>query len=246
MEVHSKGRSQNHVDACDIRRDLYRKRGFRIASISQLVSGIVTMLLALTAIGCAGALQTVGLVSGGSLKDAEYDGLEGQRVAIVCVSDSSSYGAGTEADLLAHEVATLLSAEVKDIKLVRASEVADWVDRNGWDQIDYREVGQGVKADRVVAIDLEGFRLHQDQTLYKGRVNITISVLDMQKQGAQVFRRSLLEFSFPRTGFVHSTDVSETRFRRTFISVVAEQLARHFYKYDVFDKSVHDGAFVLQ
>ena len=196
--------------------------------------------------GCQMFLSTVGFMSGGDLSDAAYSGLEGQRVAIVCLSDSSSYGDGTETRQLARGVAALMSEYVPGIKIVSSSEVEDWVDRNGWDQIDYRQVGQGVKADRVVAIDLEGFRLHQDPTLYKGQANIRLTVFDMQNPSNHVFRHELPDLSYPRTGVVHASDVSESKFRRQFIKILSEQVARHFYKYDGYAKSAHDGAFVLE
>jgi len=207
---------------------------------------LTLLLLAVSTAGCQMFLSTVGLMSGGNMADAAYDGLEGQRVAIVCLSDSSSYGSGTESSLLASSVATLLAENVAEIEVVSASEVADWVDRKGWDQIDYRQVGQGVKADRVVAIDVEGFRLHQDPTLYKGEASLTVTVFDMQNPRNHVFRRSLPELSYPRTGVVHASDVSESKFRRQFIKILSEQVARYFYKYDALARSALDGAFVLE
>ena len=46
---------------------------------------------------------------------AEYAGLKGKRVAVVCVSEDSSYGTGSESLLLAREVEPLLSEAVAEI-----------------------------------------------------------------------------------------------------------------------------------
>ena len=211
-----------------------------------LVSRLMLLLPIASAAGCQMFLSTVGMMSGGDLADAAYGGLAGQRVAIVCLSDSSSYGDGTEARQLASRVGVLLTESVPDIKVVSSSEVEDWVDRRGWDRIDYRQVGLGVKADRVVAIDLQGFHLRQDPTLYKGRASVTLTVYDMQDSANYAFRRRMPDLRYPTTGVVHSSDVTEAKFRRQFIKVLSEQVARHFYKYDAYAKSANDGAFVIE
>lgn len=111
--------------------------------------------------GCVGLLSTMRWISGANFSPAEYDGLKEKRVAVVCVSEDSAYGTGSESLLLSREVSSILQKNVKKIDLVRADEIADWIDREGWDQIDYREIGRGVKAERVVAIGLAGFSIRE-------------------------------------------------------------------------------------
>jgi hypothetical protein len=201
-------------------------------------SALVTSCLAATLIcsaGCNLLLTQLGYWSGGNLISAEYAGLEKQRVAVICVSDNASYGVGTESEMLARGVGNILNEHVKEIDLVRQDEIADWIDKNDWSEVDYREVGKGVKADRIVAIDLAGFRLYEGQSLYRGRASVTITVYDLSNGGKEVFRRPLPEIKFPANGVYHSSETSEAAFRRAFIKVIAEQIARYFYDYDMLD-----------
>jgi hypothetical protein len=192
--------------------------------------------------GCVGMLAQMGYWTGANLIPAEYEGLENERVAVICVSSNASYGVGIEAELLARGVSSILKENVKGIDLVEHDEIADWVDKNDWDEVDYREVGRGVKASKVVAIDLSGFRLYEGQTLYRGRAVVTVTVLDIEEGGKEAFRRQLPEIKFPTTGVYHSSETSETAFRRAFLQVVARQVGHYFHDYDPIDRYNRDPA----
>jgi hypothetical protein len=139
-------------------------------------------------------------------------------------------------------VSQLLSERVPEIEIVPASEVADWVDKNDWDSVDYREVGSGVKADRVVAIDLAKFSLHHDQVLYKARASVTVTVYDMTAAGKEVFKRHLPEIVYPATGYYQTSETSEVEFRRDFLRKLAHQSSRFFFTYDRLNESNLDPA----
>lgn len=192
--------------------------------------------------GCNLLLMQLGLLSGGGLVPPEYEGLEGQRVAVVCVSDSAIYGVGHEAELLARSTARMLGDRVKKIEIIRHDEIDDWIDKNDWNELDYREVGKGVKADRVVAIDLAGFRLHESQTLYRGQASVTVKVLDMTQGGKEVFRRTLPDIKFPANGVYHSTETTEEAFRRAFLQVISQQVSRFFFEHDLSENFGRDPA----
>jgi hypothetical protein len=149
---------------------------------------------------------------------------------------------GVEAEFLARGVSTILEENVKGIDLVAHDEIADWVDKNDWDEVDYREVGRGVKATKVVAIDLSGFRLYEGQSLYRGRAVVTVTVLDIEDGGKEAFRRQLPEIKFPTAGVYHSSETSEMAFRRAFIQVIARQVGQYFHNYDAADRFGRDPA----
>jgi hypothetical protein len=210
----------------------------RLAPIAIVLIGVIA------ANGCAGLMTTMRWMGGDNLMPAEYDELKEKRVAVVCVSDNLSYGTGAESVLLAREVSSILRRNVEDIELVSAEEIADWIDREGWDEIDYREIGRGVKADRVVAIDLARLSIREGSSLYRGRADITVSVYDMEDGGHEMFRKTLPEFSFPATGPHPVGDLSEVQFRRAFLETLSEHVARYFYAYDVAEDYSRDSAFL--
>lgn len=203
---------------------------------------LVTLSLLMVNAGCVGLLAQMGYWTGANLVPAEYDGLEDQRVAVVCVYKKASYGVGVEAELLARGVERMLKENVEKITVIGQDEIADWVDKNDWDEIDYSEVGRGVKADKIVAIDVSDFQLYEGQSLYRGRAKVLVRVFDMTEGGKEAFRRQLPEIKFPITGVYHSSETSETEFRRSFLEVIARQVGRYFYDYDMAERYGRDPA----
>src|SRR5687768_164947 len=191
---------------------LHRHNSRSNCRIRTFVAAGLLFILVTANTGCVGFLAQLGYWTGGNLVPAEFDGLEGERVAVVCVSSNAAYGVGVEAELLSRGVDSILKENVEKIDIVGQDEIADWVDKNDWDEIDYREVGQGVKADKVVAIGISDFRLYEGQTLYRGRANVKVTVFDMKDGGKEVFRRQLPEVRFPNAGVYHSSETSETAF----------------------------------
>ena len=185
----------------------------------------------LTLPGCVGvAAQLLNVIHGNKIK-AAYNGLEGKRVAIVCVSAESAYGPDNASHQLANALAMKLTHEDLDIELIHQSEIENWLDSN-WDDIDYVEIGRAVHADRVIAVDVETLSIHEGSTLYKGRSNQTVKVFDMEQGGKVVFQSGHREFEFPKTHGQPTTSVSERQFQSFFITEMANDIARYFYDYD--------------
>lgn len=193
--------------------------------------------------GCIGFLSNmVYWAKGGHKVPAAYDGLAGKKVAVVCVSSSNAFGPTALSDMVEQAVTTILQERCAEIDLIHHDEVADWVDNNDWDQVDYRDIGRGVNADVVLAIDLDNVSLHEGRTLYKGRADVTVKVYDMADDGKIVFRREIPEFSFPTNGARHSTELSEAQFRRLFVLVLAQQVTKYFYDYQFDEDFARDTA----
>ena len=178
--------------------------------------------------GCGPVATIAWLIHGPEMIPAEFDGLKGKRVAVVCLDANSLSGPGGEADAVAKAVALTLQRNVPDIKMVRQNEVADWLDSHGDDVTDYRDVGRGVKADMVVGIDLLSFNLHEGQTLLKGRCKVGVKVYDMKKGGELVYESAPKEISWPENGARHVTE-NEANFRTNFTYMLADRIARDFY-----------------
>ena len=183
--------------------------------------------------GCGPVATIAWLIHGPEMVPAEFEGLKGKRVAVVCLDSNSLGGPGGEADTVAKAVGILLSKNVSDIRTVRPTEVADWLDSHGDDVTDYRDVGRGVKADMVIGIDLLAFNLHEGKTLLKGRAKVGVKVYDMKKgRGELVYESSPKEIAWPENGARHVTE-NEANFRTIFVGMLAERIARDFYPVEI-------------
>lgn len=175
--------------------------------------------------------------------DAEYDGLREQRVVVVCrQTNNLEYRNSGVAKQLSSAVSRKLRDNVKKITVVSQTEVDDWLDNNELDS--YVEVGKALDADMVVAIDLDNFSLFQGTTLYQGQASADIAVYDVAT-GDVVFERNPLDTLYPPTNPIpRETTVSEAAFRRVFVSVLSDQIARTFYAYDSRQANKTDVYFV--
>jgi hypothetical protein len=214
----------------------------RSTNLIVLLAGLAAAVMLVAAPGCS-LLPTVAFWINGNNIDAKFNGLVDKRVAVVCLDANSLKGPGSEADNIAKAVARSLAYNVKDIKLVRQSEVADWFDNHDQDVADYADIGRGVKADMVVGIDLEGFSIHEGQTLLKGRAALVTRVYDMQRGGEVVYESSQREITWPESGARHVTE-NEANFRVAFIQTLATKIAHEFYAYDAAEDFGVDAAFL--
>jgi hypothetical protein len=181
--------------------------------------------------GCTFLTQVVSSLGAPEMTPAKFHGLEGKRVAVVVFDVNSLYGPSGEADLLARAISTQLGLKVKNIQMVKQSEIHDWIDQQDQTQTDFRDVGRGVKADMVVGVDLKGISTRDVGTLLKGRANVAVKVFDMSKGGEVVYETPPTDVEFPETGARHVTE-SEANFRTMFIQILAERVARDFYAHD--------------
>jgi hypothetical protein len=197
-----------------------------------LLAGVSAVCLLIAPAGCGPIATIAWLIHGPEMIPAEFDGLKGKKVAVVCLDGNSLSGPGGEADTVAKAVAMTLQKNVQDIKVVRQTEVADWLDSHGDDITDFRDVGRGVKADMVVGIDLLSFSLHEGQTLLKGTSRVGVKVYDMQKGGELVYEKSPAKIAWPENGARHVTE-NEDQFRTVFIGMLAERISRDFYPFEL-------------
>lgn len=191
---------------------------------------LAVTLLALCAGGCVSALFTPIYLLKGNNIEAEFKELKGKRVAVVCRPlVIMKYRNANVAKDLAREVSLLLKKNVPKIQVIEHGKVAEWMDENTWEE--YVEVGKAVGADTVVGIDLERFDLLLGQTVYQGRANVTLTVYDC-KIGKDVFSKGLPQVTYPANHVVSTLNKPEVDFRREFVSILADHIARHFYDHD--------------
>lgn len=190
---------------------------------------VMAALCAVSLGGCS-TLGTIAYLVQPNDVPAEYNGLRGKHVAVVCKPivelEFSDAGSGRE---LANIVGSLIEQNVRKTRVIGQQEVARWADENDW--VDYPTLGKALDADMVVGIDLEQFRMHEGSTLYRGRAAAHVRVFDV-KNKTVVFERRIDDFAYPGDSAVPATDRSETQFRAMFLQVLARRVTRLFHPHD--------------
>jgi ABC-type uncharacterized transport system auxiliary subunit len=212
----------------------------RLSVRQQIAIALVLAVAALPLIGCQSAMVTAMYLIKGNVVDPEFAELKGKKVAVVCrPMVALQYRNSSVARDLAQQVSSLLEKNVPKIHMVDQRKVNKWSDENTWEE--YRDVGKALKADMVVGIDLESFTIFQGQTLYQGKANAAVAVYDCQKNGKKVFEKTLPQSVYPPNAGVPTSERLEGDFRREFVAVLADQVARHFYEHDPYPDMAQDS-----
>lgn len=161
---------------------------------------------------------------------AEFGGLRGKHVAVVCrpIVELEFSDAGSSREL-AGIVGSLIGQNVRHVKIIGQREVARWIDEN--DSVDYDTLGKALGANMVIGIDLEAFRMHEGSTLYRGRASAVVRVVDVASRET-LFEERIEDFAYPGNGAVPAADRSESQFRAMFLQVLGRRIARLFHSSD--------------
>ena len=188
---------------------------------------LVTAMVATA--GCTGPLLTAMYLAGGMDTPAEFKGLHKKKVVVVCRPlVQLKYTDMNASKLIGAEVGKLLAKYARST-IVDQAKVAEWLDNNASD--DYVEIGRALGAEMVVGIDLLDFDIHQGQTLYQGKADYDLKVYDC-KTGSVVFEKSPDPSVWPPNSGIPTSEKQQSQFRRQFVGVLAEEVARHFYSHD--------------
>ena len=209
-------------------------------TLGRLTGTLILAAFCIASIGCRFAPVLIHAWKG-HLVEAKYDGLEGRRVAVVCLSDANIY-----ASELAVGVERFLRRHVPRIEIVPQSKIYAWQDTNEWDELDYQRLGEGIEADVLVAIELSSFRLYDGQTMYKGRATAVTTVYDVANGDEAVFQSPTTEHVFPANAAYATTDMSEDKFRRQFMVSLAREIAKDFHAYSLTDDFAVDPTLVAR
>ncbi|MGI9474276.1 MAG: hypothetical protein ACR2NZ_22230 [Rubripirellula sp.] len=200
---------------------------------------------ALLPTGCLGLASNLMHAVGVDMIPPEYEGLEDMTVAIVTVSDSSQYANDVAAHDLSRKVSEILTNHIKDITLVRGDKIEHWRDINGWDSLDFNEIGEGVDAQKVIGIEMSNLRLRDGATLYRGRSDVSVSVIDVAT-GKVEYTKSFDEYTYPSVAGQYTSETTETKFRKLYLSMLAKEIGRSFHPYDLSDRIAADSKIASQ
>jgi hypothetical protein len=194
---------------------------YRLLGAALLAAGIAVSP------GCIGFMSHMMWWMGADTIPAEFPGLKGKRVAVVCESPQSSFGPDADADMLAREIEKLLRYSDMKIELVKQDQVAAWLDQHGTHQVDYKQLAKALKVERVVVVKLKSFSYHENATIYQGQADYTVSVFDAA-EGGMVYDEHQPDFTYPEKGGAHITEMPEAKFRLEFIKWLANDVAQRF------------------
>ena len=182
--------------------------------------------------GCGAVLATgMYVIQGGNMVPPEFDGLEDEKVVVVCRPPSSNeYRHAGASRAVSQKVSELLVDHLKDSDVVAPREVDNWLDECDWS--DFKELAKAVHADKVVYIEMNDFELFKGKTLYQGHADVSVTVYDMRNNGKLAWDRHIGEILYPTNSGIPAQDKPEKQFEREFVNIVATRVAENFYKHD--------------
>jgi len=201
----------------------------------------LTMVCLVSSVGCMGGLAQLLYVIKGHKIPAEYNDLEGKKVAVICISDASAYGPDTLTDTISKLVSMKLQSGVKGIKVIPAKTIEDWADRNAWDEADFNAIGEGVEADVVVGIQISDYSIKEGSTLYQGRCEMTATVFDIKNDGQVSYSIGPDEFQFPEQPRP-AIQTNDRKFEAVYLAKLAEFISRRFCAYDRMEMVAEDAS----
>jgi hypothetical protein len=211
-------------------------RNFGVMLLAALIGG---MLIASQS-GCVNALAGAMYIIKGNDVDPEFPGLKSKRVAIVCRPVVElQYTTGNVHAEIARQLGILLRQHQSKIQIIDAQKVSEWTDEHEWTE--FNEIGEALDADMVVGIDLEHFSIYQGQTLYQGKAQVAVQVIDMKDHGKVAFESHMPQLVYPPNTGVPTSEKPEEEFRRQFIKVLADRIGRYFYPHDATQDFARDS-----
>jgi hypothetical protein len=216
----------------------------RSGSLVWIACGAIFSGAALLQAGCT-PLATVMHAVGVDRIPAEYDGLKQSTVAVITLTDSSQYSNDVSSRELSRFVGEILTKEVRGVQLVREDKIEQWRDVNGWDSLDFDTIGKGVGAQKVIGIELANLRLRDGATLYRGRSDVVINVIDAETGNVE-YSRTLEEYTYPHVAGQYTSETSEPKFRKLYLRMLAEEIGRSFHPYDLTDRIAADSRIASQ
>lgn len=210
------------------------------ARIGRLLLLVVAGVMIVSSTGCIGAMAQILYVIRGHKTPAEFEGLAGKKIAVVVVSDASAYGADTLTYTVGKAISIDLANNLKKSSVVPPSRIEAWMDQNGFEESDFLEIGRGVDAEMVVAVEVGSYTIHDGATMFKGQSDLTVSVYDV-KRDQMVFSKGPREFVFPKTGRPR-IQTSDRKFEQFYLARMTKHISHLFYSHDQLDSIAEEAA----
>ncbi|MBI9015987.1 MAG: hypothetical protein JEZ07_01880 [Phycisphaerae bacterium] len=175
-------------------------------------------------------------IFGGTSKkvDAEYEGLEGKKIAIFMIAGSNiEYEYSMEMRNLPLTAANLIGKHVKDVSFVDANEI--WKDKfsneTEWISKPISTLAKQFGAERVIYIEFYDFTIYAENSinLLQGQARATVKIYEIDSdQPDRIVHETRITteyFSEPRL----KNPEQESRVRSGIVAKFADELAKKFY-----------------
>ena len=205
-----------------------------------LITAAATTFL-LTTVGCLGLASNLMRAAGMDMVPARCEALRDVRTAVVVRTPRGRRGPDPAAEELGTRLATVLTTRVKDAVVIAPSKVDQWFDSNGFENEDYESLGRDLDAERVLVVEMPRLELRDGATLYRGRADCQIDVLDLTN-GGLAYTTRIDDYTFPRVAGQHTSETTARRFRGLYLTMLAAEIGRHFHKYDAAETVALDSA----
>jgi len=199
---------------------------------------ILALCPLLTLPGCAQMVLLGYLIGGPPSIEPGFDAetglsLNGKdlRIAVVCYVPTELEFEYPKVDA---EVASALSFRLSEhrVNVVHPDYVRAWIDEHpDWERPE--EIAKALGATHVIDIELTDFSLYEENshTLYRGRAEVYVSVIEMLEDGTgeEVFSTevdSMFPILIPRS----THEISFLQFKREYLSRLSEELGWLFYE----------------
>lgn len=130
----------------------------------------------------------------------------------------------------------------KGVKVISPDEVSRWLDNNGGEFDDVRDLARDFDANYIAVVDIQTVRFFEENSrdMMKGHAQGTIRVHETTMIGGQRTAyeafRSGFSLDHPRFRPVSIHEMSEHAFQRQFIDTLTRQIARQFHDYQTSDE----------
>jgi hypothetical protein len=181
--------------------------------------------------GCLGLASQMMHVAGLNLSPAECDGLDDSTVAVVTITDSTQYTNDSAARDLSRRVGSVLTTEGDDITLIREDLVQQYRDVHGYESDNFSAIGKEVGADKVLVIEMTDLSLRDGATLFQGSADVHLQVVDV-KTGNTIYQDHIDQYTFPKSTGQHTSETTEKRFRKLYLTMLASEIGRRFHPFD--------------
>ena len=151
----------------------------------------------------------------------------------MCIRDRSK--------TVARYVSLKFATNIEEVDVVSETEINNWIDTRAWDGENFAALGRGVNADFVLGINMDNYTIREGQTIFKGRADVTVKVIDVATN-LETFQQGPTLFEYPENGRP-ALNTSERKFEAFYLAWLTQRIARTFYKHDGLEDMAEDAAF---